>query len=60
VIDKIHAAVDAGLADLQLKSRLAELGDIPAPMTPAEFRQYIATETEKWGQVVKFANVKPE
>ncbi len=60
VIDKIHAAVDAGLADLQLKSRLAELGDIPAPMTPAEFCQYIATETEKWGQVVKFANVKPE
>ena len=60
VIDKIHTAVDAGLADPQLRSRLAELGDIPAPMTPAEFGQYIAAETEKWGKVVKFANVKPE
>jgi len=60
VIDKIHAAIDAGLTDPLLKAHLAELGDTPAPMTPTEFGQYIAGETEKWGKVVKFANIKPE
>jgi hypothetical protein len=28
--------------------------------SPAEFGKFIADETEKWGKVVKFANVKPE
>jgi tripartite-type tricarboxylate transporter receptor subunit TctC len=30
------------------------------PMTPAEFASYIASETEKWAKVVKFANIQPE
>ncbi len=30
------------------------------PMTPAEFGKFIASETEKWAKVIKFANIKPE
>jgi tripartite-type tricarboxylate transporter receptor subunit TctC len=29
-------------------------------MTPAEFRKLIANETEKWGKVVRAANIKAE
>jgi hypothetical protein len=33
---------------------------VPMPMTPAEFRKHIADETEKWGKVIRVANLKPE
>ncbi len=43
-----------------LTERLAQLGIVPTPMTPTEFGKFIADETEKWGKVVKFADMKPE
>jgi len=30
------------------------------PMTIAEFGKYVADETEKWGKVIRTANIKPE
>jgi hypothetical protein len=30
------------------------------PMTPAAFGKFIADETEKWGKVIRAANIKPE
>jgi tripartite-type tricarboxylate transporter receptor subunit TctC len=60
VIDKINKEIDAGLADPKMKARLADLGDVPMPMTPAEFGKFIADETEKWGKVIQAANIKPE
>jgi tripartite-type tricarboxylate transporter receptor subunit TctC len=29
-------------------------------VTPAEFAKFIASESEKWAKVVKFANIKVE
>jgi len=60
VIDKINKEIDAGLADPKMKARFADLGDVPMPMTPAEFGKFIADETEKWGKVIHAANIKPE
>jgi tripartite-type tricarboxylate transporter receptor subunit TctC len=60
IIDRIHAEIDAALAEPPLAARFAELGDVPRPMTPAAFGAYIAGETEKWRKVAKFAGVKPE
>jgi len=57
VIDTLNEAVNAGLADPQLKARLAELGVVTEAMTPAAFKTFIAAETEKWGKVVKLANI---
>ena len=48
------------LADPRLKMRLAELGYVPFTSSPAQFGKFIAGEIEKWGRVVKFANIKPE
>jgi tripartite-type tricarboxylate transporter receptor subunit TctC len=60
VIDTLNAAVADGLADQKFKARLHDLGVVVNPMTPAEFARYIATETEKWAKVVKFADIQPE
>jgi tripartite-type tricarboxylate transporter receptor subunit TctC len=57
VIDTLNKAVNAGLADPQLTARLAELGVVTDPMTPAAFKNFIAAETEKWGQVVRLAKI---
>jgi tripartite-type tricarboxylate transporter receptor subunit TctC len=60
VIDRLHKEISAGLAEPKLKARLADLGDGPMPMTPAAFGKLVAEETEKWGNVVKFAGIKLE
>jgi hypothetical protein len=43
-----------------MKARLADLGGVPLPMTPADFGRLIAADTEKWAKVIKFAGIKPE
>ena len=60
VVDRLHQEIGASLADAKLKARFADLGDIPMPMSPAEFGKLVAEETEKWGNVVKFAGIKLE
>ncbi len=57
IVDVLNRSITAGLADPKTKAKLAELGGIPMPMTPAEFGKLIADETEKWAKVVKFANI---
>ena len=59
VIAKLNAAINAGLADPQLKAKLKDLGGEPMAMTPAEFGKFIAGETAKWAKVVKFSGAKP-
>ncbi len=60
IVDKLNKEVNAGLADPKLKTQLEELGGVPMSVTSAEFGKFIADQTEKWGKVVKFANLKVE
>ena len=60
VVDKLNKAVNAGLADPKLKARFADLGGIPLGGAPADFAKLIADETEKWGKVIRAANIKAE
>jgi tripartite-type tricarboxylate transporter receptor subunit TctC len=60
IIDKLNKAINAAVADPKLTSRLAELGGMPIPMSIGEFGKLIADETEKWGKVIRTANIKPE
>jgi len=60
VIITLNQELNAGLADAKVKERLAELGGIPMPMSPDEFANFIADETEKWGKVIRAANIKLE
>jgi tripartite-type tricarboxylate transporter receptor subunit TctC len=60
IIDRLNKAINAGLRDPKLKARLADLGAEPMSMTPAQFEAFIAEETEKWGKVIRAANIKPD
>jgi tripartite-type tricarboxylate transporter receptor subunit TctC len=60
IIDRLNKEINAALAAPKLKARLADLGALPMPMTPADFAKLIGEETEKWGKVVQAANLKPD
>ena len=60
IIDRLNKEINTALADPMIKARLAELGGAPAPMSPAEFGKLIGEETEKWGKVIRAANIKPQ
>ena len=57
IVELLNKAVGEALKDPELVARLAEVGGIPKPMTPAEFGKLVTEETEKWRKVVEFAGV---
>jgi tripartite-type tricarboxylate transporter receptor subunit TctC len=60
IIDRLNKEINAGLADPKMKARLADFGGTPLVGSPADFGKLIADDTEKWGKVVRAANIKPE
>jgi tripartite-type tricarboxylate transporter receptor subunit TctC len=59
IVETINKAAIADLADPAFKSKLADLGGIPMPMTPAEFGKFVTADIEKWAKVIEFADIKP-
>ena len=60
IIDKLNKEVNAGLVDPKMKTQLADLGGIILGGSPDDFRRLVAEETEKWGKVIRAANIKPD
>jgi tripartite-type tricarboxylate transporter receptor subunit TctC len=60
VVATLNKEINGALADGKIKARLAELGSVPMPMSPADFGKLIADDTEKWGKVIRAANIKAE
>src|SRR5579864_587028 len=60
IVEKLNHEINAGLADAKLKEQLIGLGGAPMPMAPGEFATFIASETDKWAKVIKFAGITVE
>jgi tripartite-type tricarboxylate transporter receptor subunit TctC len=60
IVEELNKEINAGLAAPKLKARLADLGGTPIAGSPADFGKFIAEETEKWGKVIRAANIKPQ
>jgi tripartite-type tricarboxylate transporter receptor subunit TctC len=60
IVDRLNQEINAGLADTKLKARLADLGAAVFVGSPSDFARHIAEETEKWGKVVRTANLKAD
>jgi tripartite-type tricarboxylate transporter receptor subunit TctC len=58
IIDKLNKEINAGLADPRMKARITDFGYTVFASSPADFRTFIATYTEKWAKVIKFAGAK--
>ena len=59
IVDKLNMEINAALSDLKIKP-LLELGGTVLGGSPADFGRLIADETEKWGKVIRAANIKAE
>lgn len=59
IIDRLNREINAALADPKIEARFAELSGMVLGGTPAEFGKYIAEEAQKWGNVIRTANIKP-
>ena len=60
IVDRLNREINAALAEPRIKARLADLGTVPLPMTSTDFGRLLAEETEKWGKVIRAANIKAE
>ena len=60
IVDKLNKEINAGLANPNIKARLAELGGMLIPGTPQDFGKLVAEETEKWAKVIKAGGVALE
>jgi tripartite-type tricarboxylate transporter receptor subunit TctC len=60
IVDRLNREINAGLADPKLKARLADAGASALSGSPADYGKLFADETEKWGKVIRAANIKPE
>jgi tripartite-type tricarboxylate transporter receptor subunit TctC len=60
IIEKLNFQINAALADPGIKARLADLGGAPLPGSPADFGRLIAEQTERWSNVIRTAQIKPE
>jgi tripartite-type tricarboxylate transporter receptor subunit TctC len=60
IIEKLNKEINAALADPKMKAKLAEMGGMLIPGTPADFGKVIAEETDKWAKVVKGGGVTLE
>ena len=60
IVDKLNKEINAGLGNLDIRARLANVGATAFTGSPGDFSKLVGAEIEKWGKVVKFSGMKPE
>ena len=60
IIDSLNKEINAALADPKIKARFADLSATVIGGSPADFSKLIAKDVEKWRNVIRVANIKPE
>ena len=58
IIERLNQEINVALADPRIKAQLADQGSMVAGGSPADYGRLLATETEKWGKVIRAANIK--
>jgi tripartite-type tricarboxylate transporter receptor subunit TctC len=60
IIERLNREINAGLSDPRLKARFTDAGATVYAGLPGDFEKFLVSETEKWGKVIRAANIKPE
>jgi len=58
ITGKLNKEINVALNDPKMRARLADLGGTPLPGFPADFGKLIAADTEKWGKMIRAANIR--
>ena len=59
IIATLNKEINAILATPEIKQKFANIGGTAIGGTPEEYGKFVASEIEKWGKVIKAANIKP-
>jgi tripartite-type tricarboxylate transporter receptor subunit TctC len=60
IIAKINADVSSIMGTPEMKSKVAEQGFVPVTMNVAETEKFVAGDVERWGKIIREANIKAE
>jgi tripartite-type tricarboxylate transporter receptor subunit TctC len=60
IVERLNTGLNAVIRQPAVVERLAPLSVQTRSNTPAEFGKFVAAETEKWGKVIRTANIKAE
>ena len=60
IVLKVSQAMRDALANSSFKNYLEELGMTPKALTSQEYRAFMLSETERWGEYVKAAKIEPQ
>ena len=56
--DRLNGVINAALNDKAIVDKLLPQGIVPKPMSPAEYKKFVESETAKFGKIVQQANIK--
>jgi tripartite-type tricarboxylate transporter receptor subunit TctC len=60
IVARLNAEVKKMFGDPQFAQKIVDLGQDPAPTTPAELTAHMRNEADRWTKVIKEAGLKPE
>jgi tripartite-type tricarboxylate transporter receptor subunit TctC len=60
IVEKLNKEINAGLTDVKVAARLADLGTLVYPGSPADMAKYVAGEIEKWAKVIRAAGIRAQ
>jgi tripartite-type tricarboxylate transporter receptor subunit TctC len=58
IVDRLNGIINAALKDPAIADKLIPQGIVPRPMNAAAYKKFVAAETEKFGKIVRQANIK--
>jgi tripartite-type tricarboxylate transporter receptor subunit TctC len=60
IVGKLNREINAAVADPKLQARFADLGAVTFTGSPNDFVKFLAQESDKWGRVIRGANIKAD
>ena len=58
IVDRLNRIVNTALKEPAIADKLVPQGIVPRPMNPAEYKKFVAAESEKFGKIIVQANIK--
>ena len=60
LVERLNGALNEAIREPKIAAKLADLTVQTRPNAPADFARFVGAELDRWGEVVRTGNVKPE